>query len=226
MLRENTADTQAAGPEATVAAAWLREGETLPRNLYRRPRFPAPSRGHTLPRRLAPIAVLVGVAVLATLLAPPPDRIEGRARAADGDSLVIGETRIRLLGLDAPEHDQICKDRNGADWGCGAVARQRLSALLAGGPALCQGEKRDRYGRLLATCTVGGDDVARILVAEGLALDSGGYADAERSARTSNRGMWAGQFVTPRRWREEGPEALDGESWFDRLLRWLAQLTG
>ncbi|MGV3650579.1 MAG: thermonuclease family protein [Devosia sp.] len=225
MLRENTADTLAEIPSPTVAAAWLREGEALARNFYRKPGFPRGNGRRRLLPRLAPLLVLALVALAAAVLAPPPDRIEGLARAADGDSLAIGGERVRLVGLDAPERDQICKDGDGMDWACGAEALHRLSALVSARTTLCEGDERDRYGRLLATCTVEGRDIGLVLVAEGLALDSGPYGDAERAARADRKGIWGGEFVTPRRWRDEGPEAMAGESWLDRLMSWLGQLT-
>lgn len=33
----------------------------------------------------------------------------GLARAKDGDSLMVGDTEVRLFGIDAPEFDQTCK---------------------------------------------------------------------------------------------------------------------
>jgi endonuclease YncB( thermonuclease family) len=49
--------------------------------------------------------------------------ISGVARIVDGDTLAIGETKIRLEGIDAPETDQVCLDQNAATWNCGIVAR-------------------------------------------------------------------------------------------------------
>ena len=70
----------------------------------------------------------------------------------------------------------------------------------------CVPQARDRFARVVATCYQGTDDLARWLVAQGLALDwprySGGtYADAEDAARRAERGMWQGAFVPPWEWR-------------------------
>jgi endonuclease YncB( thermonuclease family) len=50
------------------------------------------------------------------------DQILGRARAIDGDSLKVGETEVRLHGIDAPLLSQTCQ-RGGRDWSCGLEPR-------------------------------------------------------------------------------------------------------
>ena len=47
--------------------------------------------------------------------------ISGVPRVADGDTLVVRDIKIRLEGIDAPETDQICLDRNAKKWRCGYV---------------------------------------------------------------------------------------------------------
>jgi endonuclease YncB( thermonuclease family) len=41
--------------------------------------------------------------------------VSGIARAKDGDSMMVGETEVRLFGVDAPEFDQTCT-RSGQAW--------------------------------------------------------------------------------------------------------------
>ena len=60
----------------------------------------------------------------------------------------------------------------------------------------------DRYGRTVATCSVGGADLGDWLVRNGLALDWPQYSkrkydDAQREAEHAGRGMWAGSYVKP-----------------------------
>ena len=47
--------------------------------------------------------------------------VYGTGHAKDGDSLMVGDTEVRLFGIDAPEWDQSCQ-KNGTDWSCGAAA--------------------------------------------------------------------------------------------------------
>ena len=128
------------------------------------------------------------------------DVVQGRARVVDGDTLVIGTQKVRLFGIDAPEHDQLCKDAQGRDWPCGQAARDRLAGLAAEG-VRCVGADRDRYDRLLGVCAADGRDLNATLVAEGLAeayrkyaLD---YVPEEETARGARRGIWAGPHLAP-----------------------------
>jgi endonuclease YncB( thermonuclease family) len=57
--------------------------------------------------------------------------LAGPAAILDGDTIRIGETRIRLVGIDAPETDQKCLDRTGKLWLCGIAARDAMAAVVA-----------------------------------------------------------------------------------------------
>lgn len=148
--------------------------------------------------RAARLAVL-----LAALLAPaaaPAQTLAGPARAIDGDTIEIGGERIRLFGIDAPEMAQTCT-RDGADWDCGRWARDALAGHLRGVRLVCEGRGRDRYGRLVATCRAGGEDIADRLVREGAAFAfrrySEAYVAAEKEAMIAGRGIWTGEAEPP-----------------------------
>jgi endonuclease YncB( thermonuclease family) len=70
------------------------------------------------------IVSLVGIAL--TALPVFASEITGIPRIVDGDTVEIGQTKIRLSGIDAPETDQICLDAKGEKWACGIVARDEL----------------------------------------------------------------------------------------------------
>jgi endonuclease YncB( thermonuclease family) len=63
----------------------------------------------------------------------------------------------------------------------------------------------DRYGRLLATCTVDGLDIGLEMMRDGCALAfvrySKRYLDDEAAAHTVKAGMWGGTFVEPWNYR-------------------------
>ena len=64
----------------------------------------------------------------------------------DGDGLKIGDLRIRLWGIDAPELKQECT-LNQKKYSCGEDARFLLGALVMGGEVRCLIKNTDRYNR-------------------------------------------------------------------------------
>lgn len=135
----------------------------------------------------------------------------GIARSIDGDSLRVGNTEIRLFGIDAPEWDQTCQ-RAGKAWACGQAAAEQLSKLVTGKDVRCVAVDKDDHGRTVARCTVGGMDVNRTMVALGYAVAfrrySSDYVSAEASAKANKRGIWAGTFSMPQAYRDAGIEPV------------------
>lgn len=131
--------------------------------------------------------------------------VQGAARVHDGDTLTIAGRRIRLHGVDAPELDQSCL-RDGVAWACGREAAFALAQRVAGRLVSCRGVTTDRFGRLVALCTVDGENLNRWLVREGWAVAYRRYSDAyvvdEWIARWHGRGLWAGSFDPPEEWRQ------------------------
>lgn len=131
-------------------------------------------------------------------------RVSGSARVIDGDTLVVGSKRVRLFGIDALESDQRCR-AEGRSWPCGREATGALAGRIDGSTIACDERTRDDYGRVVAVCRRGGTDLNRWMVAQGWALAyrrySQDYVAAERTARSSRRGMWRGEFVPPWEWR-------------------------
>jgi endonuclease YncB( thermonuclease family) len=139
----------------------------------------------------------------------------------DGDTLRIEGTSIRLLGLDAVELDQTCTGRDGAEWPCGREARAHLAALVDRSTTMCVPDGRDRYGRVLARCSVGDEDVGDSVVRGGWALAEIEYGLALADARLKGRGIWAGAFIDPAQWRrDQGADGFDLWGW---LLGWLGR---
>jgi endonuclease YncB( thermonuclease family) len=172
--------------------------------------------------------VLLGAgAFVAARLDPLPPRFTGEARASDGDSLRIGSDRIRLVGLDAPELDQVCWRDNGSEWPCGRAARDHMAVLLSHGAVACSTTGTDKYGRFLATCESAlGDDLGASQVENGFAIARGAYGAQESAARIDKRGLWNGRFNDPRSWRDEGPSNDPGLGLIEEVWTWLRELTG
>ena len=149
------------------------------------------------------IVAIIG-AWLVCSLAQAAD-LSGVPRIVDGDTLVIGTTKIRLEGIDAPETDQLCLNADGANWGCGIDARDKLAAHIRARDIRCTASGVDAYHRTLATCYVGGEDLNAWMVREGWALAyvrySSAYRGIENDARTQRRGLWQGAFIAPWDWR-------------------------
>lgn len=155
--------------------------------------------------------ILRAAAILAVLAAAAEmllrgEQLDGRAEAVDGDTLDIAGTHVRLAGIDAPELRQTC-GRDGHPWRCGEAARAALAEALAAGTVSCTARNRDKYRRPLASCTVGGTDLAALMVRKGLAVAYLGkaYQREEAEARAARRGMWAGTFQPPSDYRAEHP---------------------
>lgn len=107
------------------------------------------------------------------------------AVAVDGDTLRCSNVaeaggRVRIARIDAPEM------RQGGDG-----AKRAMAELIAGRRVACQAvdadpriagvQPRDRYGRIVARCRAGGQNL-------GTAMLAGGYAEAWPKARSKRRG--------------------------------------
>lgn len=161
-------------------------------------------------KRLGLFAVLM---VLGPALAAEP--ITGRASVTDGDTLVIRDTRIRLHGIDAPESAQTCQDAAGKSYRCGQQAALALAERIGEGNVACEPRDTDHYGRTVAVCRKGGEDLNAWMVRQGHAIAYRRYAEdyvaAEGEAKAAKRGIWAGVFEMPSDWRRAKRESGDEE---------------
>jgi endonuclease YncB( thermonuclease family) len=141
-----------------------------------------------------------------------------RVYVVDGDTLRIGESVVRLQGIDAVELHQSCTDSDGGQWSCGLEARQALSDLVAQGGLICEVRGKDGFGRALSVCsTKASPDLAAALVTAGWALNRShaskyissmarsGYAIQQAQATSGRRGIWRGSFENPGEWRAAHP---------------------
>ncbi len=168
-------------------------------------------------RWIVALVVLIGSLAIYSAeqwLRSPLTPITGSAYVADGDTLTIAGTRIRLVDIDAPELAQTCIDAQGRDWPCGRQAFDALRTLLRGHDVTCQPRSRDQYGRVLAVCSMPDETVINAwMVQRGLAVTydrAKAYGAQEADAKLAKRGIWAGTFTPPREWRRQHPR-VDGE---------------
>jgi endonuclease YncB( thermonuclease family) len=144
------------------------------------------------------------VVLLAPSLAYAAD-VSGVPKIREADSVQIGNSRIRLSGIDAPSADQLCLNTKGERWTCGVAARDELIKHTEGKGWTCHLGQTDRRGRALARCEVDGEDIQKWLVRAGWALAytrfSHDYEADEKEAREAKAGMWQGAFIAPWDWR-------------------------
>lgn len=123
---------------------------------------------------------------------------------ADGDTLTLRvdreEVRVRLAGIDAPEHGQPF----------GQAARKSLAALVAGRTVGVRELGHDSYGRVLGNVYVGGVDVNAEQVRRGYAWVLRRFANDEKllaleaDAKAARRGLWRDRApVAPWIWRKQ-----------------------
>lgn len=131
---------------------------------------------------------------------PKGERYQGRAKVADGNTIVIGGDVIVLNGADAPELDQTCTDRSGLLWKCGRRAMDRLVQLVEGKNLLCIGVSMAGKA-IVANCRHGDIDISRTMVSEGWAMSPSAvspmYLAEERSAQAARSGIWSGTAKRP-----------------------------
>ena len=129
----------------------------------------------------------------------------------DGDTLRIWDQKIRLLGIDAPEFSQSCKDKNGKAYSCGVKSLNYLKKLIGKQQVRCEGNETDRYDRLLATCYVRDANINKTLVEQGWAVAFVRYDEVylpqEKVAQQRKLGIWQGDFQRPKDYRAEGWKA-------------------
>lgn len=88
--------------------------------------------------RLAGLGIVVGLFALSSLFEKgvlpsfvgKNERATFSATAIDGDSIRIANEEIRLVGIDAPELFQTCRDERGSEWTCGREAHSLLRSLV------------------------------------------------------------------------------------------------
>jgi endonuclease YncB( thermonuclease family) len=131
--------------------------------------------------------------------APATDLAGRVTKVADGDTFTLAlqgnrKLRVRLYGIDAPEHDQPY----------GQAARTALNDKLLGHDVRIMLHDVDTYGRMVSTVYLDGRDINLEQVQSGLAWWYRDYApndqairDAEADAQRQHQGLWHDAKPTP-----------------------------
>lgn len=119
-----------------------------------------------------------------------PSTVTGTAKVIDGDTLTLGEKKVRLNGFDTPERGSMCSSTD-----VYAAASKTLADFIAEQTITCELTGEQSFDRVIGTCSVQGTDLGSFIVESGFGRDwpkfSGGkYAAAEKSARADKRGLW------------------------------------
>lgn len=153
---------------------------------------------------------------LSCLPVAAPADIVGTVRVIDADTLDVAGTRVRLHAIDAPEQEQSCVTEQGATFGCGAWATAQVTERFAGLTARCKSRDIDQYGRTVATCFVGGEDMGQVIVSSGWAFAYRRYGMDydldEKSAFVADRGLHGWRVQSPAQFRKttsQGAEPPD-----------------
>ena len=132
--------------------------------------------------------------------------IQGKVNIIDGDTIHIGNNKIRLHGIDAPEINQICTI-NGADWECGKESKFYLENLIDLNNVICKVNDIDKYKRYVAICFVNNININKKMVQSGWAIAyryySSDYINEENKAKKNNLGIWEGEFEEPYLFRKK-----------------------
>ena len=118
----------------------------------------------------------------------------------DGDTIRIGDERIRFSGIDAPEIKQTCIYQE-IEFKCGEFSKNLLIEKISNQEVSCIRESTDQYGRTLAECFVGKESLSSYLVREGYAFAYRKYSNKfildEEYAQSKGNGMWSMDFMFP-----------------------------
>ena len=118
----------------------------------------------------------------------------------DGDTIKLGDVKIRFSGIDAPEINQTCVASEGKV-ACGKISKDILITKVTNNKISCTDEGKDFYGRVLGECFVNGESLSRYLVREGFAFAYRKYSDKfisdEEYAKSNRLGMWSMKFQYP-----------------------------
>ena len=132
--------------------------------------------------------------------------VSGKAKIIDGDTIHIGNNKIRLHGIDAPEINQQCVFKK-ENWNCGIESRLALKKLITTELEIeCKITDVDKYKRLIGICFLNNLNINQFMVSNGWAIAyryySLDYIRDEELAKKNKFGIWRGDFQEPYLYRK------------------------
>ncbi len=133
------------------------------------------------------------------------DLLANIVKVIDGDTIKIGNEKIRFAGIDAPELNQNCL-KNKKKILCGVLSKQALEKKIGKEKPKCVVEGKDRYKRKIAECFVNGESLSKFLVINGYAFAYRKYSkkfiNDEIYAKNNKLGLWSMKFIFPWEFRK------------------------
>ena len=139
--------------------------------------------------------------------------IKGKPKVLDGDTIRIGNEKIRFSGIDSPESYYRGKKQtcylNEKKILCGDIAKTKLKEKIKNNPIICNVEKnKDFFKRFLGECFLNGKSLSKFMVRNGYAFDykkysKGKYTKDEKYAKDNKLGFWIMKFEYPWVWRDK-----------------------
>lgn len=125
----------------------------------------------------------------------------GRAEGFEAGAVQVRGLRVQLMGIATPSHRDLCANKTAKDeFDCARLARKRMAELVAKGVAC---DVMDVAGdTLYGRCRVAEGDLARLLVASGVAraAKDGPYEPDQAAALVARKGLWAAEIIPPKEW--------------------------
>lgn len=167
--------------------------------------------GSSIPKFSRALILFVLVFLVLPLQCYGKETISGTVvKVMDGDTLGLytrerGFLKIRLYGIDAPEHGQAYGNR----------AKQALSLLVLKKNVSVIVRNTDQYGRLVGTVLANGKNINEQMVQNGYAWvyrwfcqepEKSRWLELEKEAKNARRGLWSGKKpLPPWKWRQRHP---------------------
>lgn len=149
----------------------------------------------------------VALSVMYQEPATADDRTEsltGPVEVLSGDTLRVGGTRVRLVGVRAPAKGVGCSLR-GAPFDCARIAMTALMDLVAGATVACDDVRKAEDGAVVARCRANGYDLSEGMTYTGWARawprTGNRYRGFEDEARARRHGLWRDGVEPPAGWR-------------------------